>query len=244
VSVCEPPLKCLPLNANTKHKLWGKIKLAAVTYLSERQKSTGASGSQLKEGANINKSLLALGAVINKLGEASKKTKKSKEVFIPFRDSKLTRILKSSLGGNTLTSIICAISPASGSREETVSTLKFGQVCKSIKNKAQSNEVMDEKGQLRALRAQVAELKASLDEAKEQLRSGGAVSNIDMDAFLTDFGGGGGGSGSTDAEGGGGGEGGGRDMVPVAVLRQALAEKSSLVDRLNVYEVPALPLTL
>jgi hypothetical protein len=174
--------------------------------------------------------------VINKLGEASKKTKKSKEVFIPFRDSKLTRILKSSLGGNTLTSIVCAISPASGSREETVSTLKFGQVCKSIKNKAQSNEVMDEKGQLRALRAQVAELKASLDEATEQLRSNGAVSNIDMDAFLTDFGGGGG-SGSTDAGGGGGGGGGGGDMVPAAVLRQALAEKSSLVDRLNVYEV-------
>ena len=59
---------------------------------SERQKSTGTSGSALKEGANINKSLLALGAVINKLGEASKKTKKSKETFIPFRDSKLTTI--------------------------------------------------------------------------------------------------------------------------------------------------------
>ncbi len=88
----------------------------------------------LKEGANINKSLLALGAVINKLGEASKKAKGPKP-FIPYRDSKLTRILKQSLGGNTMTSILCAVTPAPMHREETVSTLKFGQTCKSIKNK-------------------------------------------------------------------------------------------------------------
>jgi centromeric protein E len=61
---------------------------------SERQKSTNATGKTLKEGSNINKSLLALGAVINKLGEASKKVKGAKPVFIPYRDSKLTRILK------------------------------------------------------------------------------------------------------------------------------------------------------
>jgi centromeric protein E len=73
---------------------------------SERQKSTNATGKVLKEGANINKSLLALGAVINKLGEASKmKGKGAKPVFIPYRDSKLTRILKQSLGGNTMTSV-------------------------------------------------------------------------------------------------------------------------------------------
>ena len=88
---------------------------------SERQKSTGASGKTLKEGANINKSLLALGAVISKLGEASKQKTKgggSKGggggggVFIPYRDSKLTRILKQSLGGNTLTAILCTVTPA------------------------------------------------------------------------------------------------------------------------------------
>lgn len=62
----------------------------------------------MKEGANINKSLLALAAVINKLGEASKKVKGAKPAYIPYRDSKLTRILKQSLGGNTLTSILCA----------------------------------------------------------------------------------------------------------------------------------------
>ncbi|RYH05438.1 hypothetical protein EON65_44680 [archaeon] len=102
---------------------------------SERQKSTKAEGKVLKEGANINKSLLALGAVINKLGEACKVKKGAKPAFIPYRDSKLTRILKQSLGGNTLTSILCAVTPAPMHREETVSTLKFGQTCKSIKNK-------------------------------------------------------------------------------------------------------------
>jgi hypothetical protein len=104
---------------------------------SERQKSTKAEGKVLKEGANINKSLLALGAVINKLGEASKKQNKgAKQAFIPYRDSKLTRILKQSLGGNTMTSILCAVTPAPMHREETVSTLKFGQTCKSIKNRS------------------------------------------------------------------------------------------------------------
>ena len=72
---------------------------------SERQKSTNATGKVLKEGANINKSLLSLGAVISKLGEASNKKKGVKPVFIPYRDSKLTRILKQSLGGNTMTSV-------------------------------------------------------------------------------------------------------------------------------------------
>src|SRR5207253_853304 len=91
---------------------------------SERQKSTKAEGKILKEGANINKSLLALGAVINKLGELSKRQHKSRTTFfIPYRDSKLTRILKQSLGGNTLTSVLCAVTPAPMHREETVSTL-------------------------------------------------------------------------------------------------------------------------
>ena len=81
---------------------------------SERQKSTGAKGSQLKEGANINKSLLTLGSVIQKLGEQSKAAESGakpskKGNFIPYRDSKLTRILKQSLGGNSVTSILCAM---------------------------------------------------------------------------------------------------------------------------------------
>ena len=91
---------------------------------SERQKSTGTTGNQLKEGSNINKSLLTLGNVISKLGESARKGGRSKGIFIPFRDSKLTRILKNSLGGNTLTSILCTVTAAPIHHEETVSTLK------------------------------------------------------------------------------------------------------------------------
>jgi len=137
----------LVIEVNTKDtdELTGETIIASqrLSYLnlvdlagSERQKSTGASGKTLKEGANINKSLLALGAVINKLVEASNKgTKGGKQVFIPYRDSKLTRILKQSLGGNTFTSILCTLTGAGMHREETISTLKFGQLCKSIKNR-------------------------------------------------------------------------------------------------------------
>jgi len=145
----------------------GKISYLNLVDLagSERQKSTKAEGKTLKEGANINKSLLALGAVINKLGEQSnKKLKGGKAAFVPYRDSKLTRILKQSLGGNTLTSVICAVSPAPMHREETVSSLKFGQLCKSIKNSVKSNDgAVDDKTLLRQYRNQITELKALLE---------------------------------------------------------------------------------
>lgn len=153
---------------------------------SERQKSTKAEGKVLKEGANINKSLLALGAVINKLGEYSKKStsKSAKQLFIPYRDSKLTRILKQSLGGNTLTSILCAVTPAPMHREETVSTLKFGQLCKSIKNTVKANDgLLDDKALLKQYRATIAELRAQVEDL-----SGGkgslAFANLDPDSFL------------------------------------------------------------
>lgn len=125
---------------------------------SERQKSTKAEGKVLKEGANINKSLLALGAVIKKLGETSKIKKGADKAasFIPYRDSKLTRILKQSLGGNALTSILCAVTPAPMHREETVSTLKFGQLCKIIKNNVKANDgFVDEKTMLKQFKSQV-----------------------------------------------------------------------------------------
>jgi hypothetical protein len=119
---------------------------------------------------------LALGAVINKLVEASKKPKGQKAaVFIPYRDSKLTRILKQSLGGNTLTSILCTISPAPMFREETVSTLKFGQLCKMIKNTIQSNVVHDDKSEMRRLNVLVREQKLKIEELES--RGGGGVDN-------------------------------------------------------------------
>lgn len=111
---------------------------------SERANSTGATGQRLKEGANINKSLTTLGKVISALATASSapegkgKGKKKAEDFIPYRDSVLTWLLKDSLGGNSKTAMIAAISPAD--YDETLSTLRYADQAKKIKNKAVVNE--------------------------------------------------------------------------------------------------------
>ncbi|KAG5639336.1 hypothetical protein H0H81_004057 [Sphagnurus paluster] len=131
---------------------------------SERANSTGATGQRLKEGANINKSLTTLGKVISSLAVASqaegKKGKKGKaEEFVPYRDSVLTWLLKDSLGGNSKTAMIAAISPAD--YEETLSTLRYADQAKKIKNKAVVNEdpnaklVRELKEELEMLRARV-----------------------------------------------------------------------------------------
>ena len=101
---------------------------------SERSGSTGATGDRLKEGCNINKSLLILGNVINCL--ADKAIGKNKNMLPPYRDSALTRILQNALGGNSKTVMICALSPASINFEETLSTLRYADRAKKIQNKA------------------------------------------------------------------------------------------------------------
>jgi len=111
----------------------GKLNLVDLAG-SERQKKTGASGATLKEGAKINLSLSALGNVISSLVDA----KKGKH--IPYRDSKLTRLLQDSLGGNTKTVMVAAISPADYNYDETMSTLRYANRAKNIKNKPVINE--------------------------------------------------------------------------------------------------------
>ena len=103
---------------------------------SERANKTGARGQQLKEGANINKSLMMLGRCIQMLSSGQKG-------HIPFRNSKLTRLLSTSLGGNAKTAIMCAFSPASRNRGETISTLQFASRAKTIVNKALKNQKRD-----------------------------------------------------------------------------------------------------
>ncbi|KAJ1620561.1 P-loop containing nucleoside triphosphate hydrolase protein, partial [Pavlovales sp. CCMP2436] len=104
---------------------------------SERQAKTGAMGDQLKQGANINKSLSALGNVINALAEQCKNPKK--KVFIPYRNSKLTRVLQESLGGNSVTVMLAALSPAAYNFDETLNTLQYAERAKSIQLKARKN---------------------------------------------------------------------------------------------------------
>lgn len=109
----------------------GKLNLVDLAG-SERQKKTGAKDATLKEGIKINLSLSALGNVISALSEGSK--------HIPYRDSKLTRLLQDSLGGNSKTMMIAAISPADYNYEETLSTLRYANRAKNIKNKPKVNE--------------------------------------------------------------------------------------------------------
>uniref|UniRef100_A0A0E0KJ24 Kinesin motor domain-containing protein n=1 Tax=Oryza punctata TaxID=4537 RepID=A0A0E0KJ24_ORYPU len=120
---------------------------------SERQKSSGAEGERLKEATNINKSLSTLGLVITNLIAVSNK----KSHHVPYRDSKLTFLLQDSLGGNSKTTIIANISPSSCCAAETLSTLKFAQRAKYIRNNAIINE--DASGDVLSMRLQIQHLK-------------------------------------------------------------------------------------
>ena len=110
----------------------GKLNLVDLAG-SERQSKTKATGARLKEATKINLSLSALGNVISSLVEGKGK-------HIPYRDSKLTRLLQDSLGGNTKTIMIAAVSPADYNYEETLSTLRYANRAKNIKNVAKINQ--------------------------------------------------------------------------------------------------------
>jgi hypothetical protein len=123
---------------------------------SERSKNTNAVGERLKEAGMINKSLSALGNVINSLVDISE----GKSRHIPYRDSKLTFILRDSLGGNSKTVIIANISPSSINMGETLSTLDFAKRAKQIKNRAVVNE--DSSGTILILKTEIRRLKKDL----------------------------------------------------------------------------------
>ena len=118
---------------------------------SEKISKTGAEGQLLEDAKNINKSLLMLGMVINALTE--------NKPYVPYRDSKLTRVLKESLGGNSLTTLIITCSPNSFNDRESLSTLRFGQRAKSIKNKVVVNAEKSAK-----------EILIKLNEAEEKIK--------------------------------------------------------------------------
>ncbi|XP_060749684.1 kinesin-like protein KIF1B isoform X4 [Tachysurus vachellii] len=136
---------------------------------SERADSTGAKGTRLKEGANINKSLTTLGKVISALAEVSKKKKKSD--FIPYRDSVLTWLLRENLGGNSRTAMVAALSPADINYDETLSTLRYADRAKQIKCNAVINE--DPNAKL------VRELKDEVTRLRDLLRAQGLGDILD-----------------------------------------------------------------
>ncbi|XP_068589071.1 kinesin-like protein KIF1B isoform X5 [Cebidichthys violaceus] len=151
---------------------------------SERADSTGATGTRLKEGANINKSLTTLGKVISALAEVtqdnctSKSKKKKKTDFIPYRDSVLTWLLRENLGGNSRTAMVAALSPADINYDETLSTLRYADRAKNIKCNAIINEDPNNK-LVRDLKDEVARL-------KELLRAQGLGDILDIDPMGDD----------------------------------------------------------
>lgn len=125
---------------------------------SERAKRTGADGMRLKEGIHINKGLLALGNVISALGDEKKRKEGG---HVPYRDSKLTRLLQDSLGGNSKTVMIACVSPADTNAEETLNTLKYANRARNIQNKAVINR--DPMAvQLQRMRSQIEQLESEL----------------------------------------------------------------------------------
>ncbi|KAJ5630222.1 uncharacterized protein N7484_010322 [Penicillium longicatenatum] len=127
---------------------------------SERANSTGATGARLKEGAEINRSLSTLGRVIAALADVSAGKKKNASM-VPYRDSILTWLLKDSLGGNSMTSMIAAISPADINFEETLGTLRYADSAKRIKNHAVVNEDPNAR-MIRELKEELAQLRSKL----------------------------------------------------------------------------------
>ncbi|XP_036160904.1 chromosome-associated kinesin KIF4A isoform X1 [Myotis myotis] len=125
---------------------------------SERQKKTKAEGDRLKEGININRGLLCLGNVISALGDDKKGG------FVPYRDSKLTRLLQDSLGGNSHTLMIACVSPADSNLEETLNTLRYADRARKIKNKPIVN-IDPRTAELNHLKQQVQQLQVLLLQA-------------------------------------------------------------------------------
>ncbi|XP_060934575.1 kinesin-like protein KIF14 [Limanda limanda] len=138
------------------HSISSRINLVDLAG-SERCKTAQTSGDRLREGASINKSLLTLGKVISALSEQALTRKK---VFIPYRESVLTWLLKESLGGNSKTAMIATLSPAGSSVEETLSTLRYAQQARTIINVAKVNEDTSAK-LIRELKAEVEKLRAA-----------------------------------------------------------------------------------
>ncbi|XP_070289306.1 centromere-associated protein E isoform X2 [Myotis yumanensis] len=145
----------------------GSVKVSHLNLVdlagSERAAQTGAEGVRLKEGCNINRSLFILGQVIKKLSDGQVGG------FINYRDSKLTRILQNSLGGNAKTRIICTITPVSF--DETLSTLQFASTAKYMKNTPYVNEVSSDEALLKRYRKEIMDLKKQLEEVSTETRA-------------------------------------------------------------------------
>ena len=166
------------MTLSQKNSSTGTLKVSRIYFVdlagSEKVAKTDVKGKQLEEAKNINKSLTALGMVINTLAEGKKGT------HIPYRDSKLTRLLQDSLGGNSMTTLLIACSMCSYNDKETLTTLRFGQRAKAIKNKPKENVERSAK-ELQVL-LEAAELKIkSYEELVKQYKSECIKRGVEID---------------------------------------------------------------
>ncbi|XP_065847998.1 kinesin-like protein KIN-7N isoform X2 [Euphorbia lathyris] len=156
------------INSSTAYSSGDAVRVSVLNLVdlagSERIAKTGAGGVRLKEGKHINKSLMALGNVINKLSDGAKQ----RGGHIPYRDSKLTRILQPALGGNAKTSIICTVAPEEVHIEETKGTLQFASRAKRITNCAQVNEILTDAALLKRQKLEIEELRQKLQGSRAE----------------------------------------------------------------------------
>ena len=152
------------LNSGKQITKIGKLNLVDLAG-SERTRITGATGKQLQESKKINKSLSALGNVINALTDPKERK------HIPYRDSKLTRLLEDSLGGNCKTTMIATISPAHCSFNESLSTLNFAKRAKNIKNRPVINEDIDNNGLINQYESELKKIRKELEEKNKIIAS-------------------------------------------------------------------------
>uniref|UniRef100_A0A2A4K1Y7 Kinesin-like protein n=1 Tax=Heliothis virescens TaxID=7102 RepID=A0A2A4K1Y7_HELVI len=149
------------VTVETAHRKTNRIRVGKLNLVdlagSERQRKTGASAERLREASRINQALSSLGNVISALAESSP--------HVPYRDSKLTRILQDSLGGNSKTIMIANIGPASYNYDETITTLRYAHRAKAIKNKPVRNEDPKD-AKLREYQAEIERLRALIDQRR------------------------------------------------------------------------------
>ena len=140
---------------------------------SERAAKAGSEGVRLREGAYINKSLMCLGTVINRLtercSENSSANHSHQQQHVPYRDSKLTRILQPSLGGNARCAMICTITPSRSHADETHNTLRFATRAKAVRNNARVNEIVSDAAMLQRQKREIEELREEKAEAERKV---------------------------------------------------------------------------
>ncbi|WZY95785.1 hypothetical protein YC2023_068114 [Brassica napus] len=160
-----PPVMTIessPLGNKIKGEAVHLSQLNLVDLAGSESSKVETSGLRRKEGSYINKSLLTLGTVISKLTDV-------KASHVPYRDSKLTRILQSSLSGHDRVSLICTVTPASSSSEETHNTLKFAHRAKHIEIQAEQNKILDEKSLIKKYQHEIRQLKEELEQIKQDI---------------------------------------------------------------------------